>query len=171
MKTDHYSWYKLGKTDLIDSLNLPTILLQFNYISGEWKSNEAIKWLYIPFQTFKCRHIFFSLFYIFFSWGKRLGKFKNGWENLLLITVRGCHTSTPSKKTIDIFVAWEFFACQRVTKIKQFFHQPSNKVTRATESWKISLKCWTFANVILMFWLCRFMLYSGQYSTNGWWNL
>ena len=45
---------QIGKTDPIDSLILPTILLQFNYILGEWKSHKAIKWLYIPFQTFDC---------------------------------------------------------------------------------------------------------------------
>ena len=78
MKTDHYSLYKLGKTDLIDSLILPTILLQFNYILGEWKSHKAIKSLYIPFQTFKCWRILYSLFYVFFSW-------KNGWENTKMV--------------------------------------------------------------------------------------
>ena len=33
----------MGKTDLIDSLILPTILLQFNYILGEWKSSQSNK--------------------------------------------------------------------------------------------------------------------------------
>ena len=32
---------KIGKTDLIDSLILPTILLQFNYILGECKSSQS----------------------------------------------------------------------------------------------------------------------------------
>ena len=36
-----YWWYKLGKTDLIDSLILRTILLQFNYILGECKSSQS----------------------------------------------------------------------------------------------------------------------------------
>ena len=31
---------------------------------------------------------------------RRLGKFKNGWENLLLITVRGCHC-----QEINLFVS------------------------------------------------------------------
>ena len=34
---------KLGKTDLIDSLILPTILLQLNYILGECKSPQSNK--------------------------------------------------------------------------------------------------------------------------------
>ena len=62
------------KTDLIDSLILPIILLQFNYILGEWKSDKAIKWLYIPFQTFKCWQIFYSLFLCLFFHGKTVGK-------------------------------------------------------------------------------------------------
>ena len=65
--------------DLIDSLILPTIFFKFDYILGEFKSSKAINWLYIPFQTVKCWKIFNSLFFM----EKRLGKFKNGWENLL----------------------------------------------------------------------------------------
>ena len=43
-----------------------------------------MNWLYIRFQTFKCKKIFKSLFYVFFLMENWLGKFKNGWENLLL---------------------------------------------------------------------------------------
>ena len=53
---------------------------------------------------------------------KRLGKFKNGLENLLFITVRGCHTSTPSKKNQRYFrglrIVSGFLACQRVSTVE-----------------------------------------------------
>ena len=32
---------QIGKNDLIDFLNLPTLLLQFNYILGKWKLSQS----------------------------------------------------------------------------------------------------------------------------------
>ena len=74
---------KIGKIDLIDSLILPTILYKFNYILGECKSSQAMNWLYtIPdMRVLKDFQKPLS-FYVLLE--KRLGKFKNGWENLLL---------------------------------------------------------------------------------------
>ena len=43
LKTDHYQWYKLEKNDLNNSLILPTILLQFNYILVDSKSSQSNK--------------------------------------------------------------------------------------------------------------------------------
>ena len=103
MKTDHYSWYKFEKTDLIDSLILPTILLQLNYILGECESSQSNKMALHSIPDINVVRFFIACFMSFFM-EKRLGKFKNGWENLLLITVTGCRKSTPSKITINIFV-------------------------------------------------------------------
>ena len=109
------------KTDLIDSLILSTILLQLNYILGECELSQSNKLVLHTIQDVSANRFLITCFISFFM-EKRLGKFKNGWENLLSITVKGCCIVTPSKKTIDIFVVWEFFqdlfACQRVSTVE-----------------------------------------------------
>ena len=65
-----------GKTDLIDFLILPTMLLQFNYILGEWKSSQSNKMALHSIPSVD--RFFYSLFYVFFSW-------KNCWENSKMV--------------------------------------------------------------------------------------
>ena len=96
---------KLGNTDLIDSLILPTILLQFNYILGDCKSSQSRELALYTIPDIEMSKFVLKPASCLIFMEKRLGKFKNSWEN---ITVRECRTVTPSRKIINICLVWEF---------------------------------------------------------------
>ena len=64
---------QIEKTDLIDSLILPTILLQFNYILGEWKSSQCHKMVLHSIPDLSVDRFCIACFMSFFH-GKTVGK-------------------------------------------------------------------------------------------------